>query len=186
MVKNFTQKQAGQKETIDLLQSDYSTEKFSKKKLPYLKTLVSLGVIWGLSHIFLMGYQWQKLKSEAEYTKQQVEQLFFITFPDKKRLVDVKVQTETEIKLLTQRVKQNDSFVMFLAAVAETIQGYPDIQIQQLKYVDGSLQVEMTSARFMFTTLESQISSQYNLRVEEQSSFKSGTTVSSLFLIRNN
>lgn len=186
LVKNTIARQGSQKETINLLQSEYHAESFVKQKLPFLKTLIVLSIIWLCSQSFFMLYQWQKLQSEAEQTQTEVEQLFFAAFPEKKRLVDLRSQTENEIKQLRQNKKQQDSFMLLLSAVAETLQQFPDVQIQQLKYVEGLLQLDITSNRFIYKELESQLSSQYNLNVNVQSSSKSGNTINSVLVIKKN
>ncbi|MCU7817380.1 MAG: hypothetical protein KZQ57_00545, partial [gamma proteobacterium symbiont of Lucinoma myriamae] len=75
----------------------------------------------------------------------QLESLYFKTFPDSRRLIDVRSQTENQYKQLKKNSASHSSFLGLLGLVGEELHRNKDFKINSLRYNDGVLQVDISS-----------------------------------------
>jgi len=171
---------------INLLQGEFHPGRINPVKIPFLKSMLSVMVIGLFSQIFFMGYQWHLYQNNQIELEKELEQLFFKTFPDAKRLVDVRSQTESKLEQLQKNSSANDSFLNLLGLVGDEINHFKGINIQTLHYNEGILQLEILSKGFVFNQLKTSLQSKYGLLVEEKSSSRIKGEVHSVINFRMN
>lgn len=165
-----TTKQDTDTSGINLLQGKYHAASFKPVKIPFLKTLAVVFSLWFASQIFFMGYQWTSNNNVLKRLDSQLADLYFKTFPDSKRLIDVRSQAAGQFKQLQRNSTSNNSFFSLLGLVGEEIQRNRDIKINNMRYNDGVLQLDIISKGFVFNKLKSILQKKHNLIVEEKSS----------------
>lgn len=163
-------KQSSDISGINLLQGKYHAAQFKQVKIPFLKTLSVFFGFWLISQIFFMAYQWTSNNNELNSLDSELEALYFTTFPDSKRLIDVRSQAESQLKQLKRNASSNSSFFSLLGLVGEEIQRNRDIKINSLRFNDGVLQLDVVSRGFVFNKLKSALQNKHGLIVEEKSS----------------
>ncbi len=157
-------------DTINLLQGKFHAANFKRSKIPLLKSLAAVFSLWFVSQIFIMGYQWTSHNNELSQLELQLEELYFKTFPHSKRLIDVRLQTQNQLKQLKKKSASNSSFFSLLGQVGEEIRRNKDIKVNSLRYNDEVLQLDIVSKKFIFNKLKSILKNKHNLIVEERSS----------------
>lgn len=155
---------------INLLQGEFNPAGINQINIPFFKTLGTLFVLWMFSQVSFMGYQWYLNKNNLYKVETELEQLYFKTFPDSKRLIDVRSQTENYLKQLKKQSTDDESFLSLLGQVGEKIHRFKDIKIQSLRFNDNVLQLEVLSKGFVFNKLKSSLQEEQGLLVEEKSS----------------
>lgn len=163
-------KQSSDISGINLLQGKYHAAQFKQVKIPFLKTLSVFFGFWLISQIFFMAYQWTSNNNELNSLDSELEALYFTTFPDSKRLIDVRSQAESQLKQLKRNASSDSSFFSLLGLVGEEIQRNRDIKINSLRFNDGVLQLDVVSRGFVFNKLKSALQNKHGLIVEEKSS----------------
>ncbi|MCN4144281.1 MAG: hypothetical protein LC437_04170 [Thiohalomonas sp.] len=180
----------GQQDTdlngINLLQGKYHASNFKPVKIPFVKSLAAVFSLWLLTQIFFMGYQWTSTHNELNKLDEQLESLYFKTFPDSRRLIDMRVQTENQFNQLKKNSASNSSFLGLLGLVGEEIHPNKDIKINSLSYNDGVLQADIVSKGFIFNKLKSILKNKHNLIVEEKSSSRVAREVRSVLNFKAN
>lgn len=155
---------------INLLQGNYDAANIKRSKIPFVKSLAAIFSLWFVSQIFIMAYQWTSHNNQLSQLDLQLEELYFETFPHSKRLIDVRLQTENQLKQLKKKSVSNSSFFSLLGQVGEEIRHNKDIKVNSLRYNDEVLQLDIVSKQFIFNKLKSVLKSKHNLIVEERSS----------------
>ncbi len=109
-------------------------------------------VLGGLVLILALLITWQKTQILAEQTQQyqvQTEQLFKEMFPDVKRIVNIKMQTQT--RLNNQQgggEKSSTSLITLLQAIDPLFKAEPDITIHRIQWQEdqgGRLDITVTA-----------------------------------------
>lgn len=155
---------------INLLQGKYYASDFKPVKIPFVKSLAVIFSLWFFSQVFFMAYQWTSQKNELHKLDLQLEAIYFKTFPESKRLIDVRSQAESQLKQLKRKSVSNSSFFSLLAIVGEEIRRNRDIKINSLRYNNGVLQLDIVSKGFIFNKLKTVLQNKHNLMIEEKSS----------------
>jgi general secretion pathway protein L len=94
--------------------------------------------------VFLTNY-WQQ-KSELAALEAKNLALFKQTFPDVKRIVNMKAQADQQlIELKKQNVNNGSPFMRLLYQTGEMVTANPGYQLQQLNFVNGILQMQLTA-----------------------------------------
>lgn len=166
-----TQNTSGQdKQVINLLQGHYHAANLKPVKIPYRRSLAAIFTLWLVTQLAFMGYQWQHHSNELSQLDAQLEALYFKTFPDSKRIIDVRAQTQSQLNQLKKQSASSHSFLGLLGLVGEAIRRDQTITIRHLRYNDGVLQLDMSAKDFVFNRLKSVLQKKHQLIVEEQSS----------------
>lgn len=94
--------------------------------------------------VFLNGY-WQQ-KSELAALETQTLALFKQTFPDVKRVVNIKVQADQQLSELKKQSADNGSrFMRLLYQSGEVLSANSGFQLRQLDFVNDILQLQLTA-----------------------------------------
>lgn len=170
---------------INLLQGKYLAANLNQVKIPFKKTLAAVFILFLFSQIFFMGYQWISYNNSVNQFETQLEQLYFNTFPDSKRLIDVRTQAESKLMQVQKRSSTRRSFLSLLGLVGDEIRRNKEIEIQALQYNDGILQLNIISKGFIFNDLKSSLENN-NMTVEDRSSSRIKGKVHSLISFKLN
>lgn len=165
---------------INLLQDKYQTKNYQRGKVPFFKSLLVLALISFLSQTIFMSYQWYSYDKQLIRMKQQLEQEFFSLFPDARRLIDVRVQTQNRLDKLKAGVSQQQSFLNLLSLVAAKLQQFNNVEFINVRYNDRVLIIEFLSREFIFDKLKKQFSTIDNLDITELSSLKDDKGIHSI------
>ncbi|AEF99354.1 general secretion pathway protein L [Methylomonas methanica MC09] len=94
-----------------------------------------------------LGGQWQllvKQRRQLQAVEADTQALFKQTFPDIKRLVNVKVQADQQLAALqAQSLQQTAGFLPLLYRVGKRLKDLPQFKPQRLQFADGSLQLKL-------------------------------------------
>ena len=99
-------------------------------------------------------FTWQKTQRLAEQTQQykaETERLFKTLFPDVKRIVNIKMQTQTRLNAVSGNQNQSDSLVMLLKEIEPLFLADPNVNINAIQWrtdsQGGQLQVSVEAAQ---------------------------------------
>ncbi len=157
------------KSTINLLQGQYHADNFKTDSVPYLKSLAAVIFLFALSQVLFMTFQWMTLNDELNNLDAQLKSLYFKTFPESKRLVDIRIQTKNNFKQLKRNSAIKSSFFNLFGLVVREVRLDKNSKINALKYNDGILQLEIISHEFVTNRLKSALYDKYNIIVEKAS-----------------
>jgi general secretion pathway protein L len=94
--------------------------------------------------VLLNGY-WQK-KQELATLEAQTVSLFKQTFPEVKRLVNIKVQAEQQlIDLKKQSKSKGSQFMQLLYETGEVLTVNSAVEMRQLDYINEILQIQLNA-----------------------------------------
>ena len=111
----------------------------------WLPALCIIFITFFLQIGFLLNSYWQK-KTELATIEAQTTSLFKQTFPEVKRLVNIKVQAEQQlVDLKKQSIKKGGKFMPLLYQTGEVITANPGLEIRQLDYINEILQVQLNA-----------------------------------------
>lgn len=114
-----------------------------KKWLPSIRLIV----VTALMHIGLLGYSYHQKKSELAVLETQTQDLFKQTFPEVKRIVNIKVQAEQAIiELRKNSSAKGSKFMSLLYETGEVLNANAGYKLKQLDFMDDLLQVQLTIA----------------------------------------
>lgn len=118
---------------MNLLQGDFRPQSSLSRYWKQWKTVAILAaVVLGLHLSNVVGETWQ-LNQQITQTKSEVKALFHRTFPQEKRLVNVKAQTVQNIQAL--QAQQNDAgFLMLLQDIAPALQQMSNVSLSRINY----------------------------------------------------
>ena len=161
-------KQGGQ---LNLLTGEFEQKKSStvewKRWLPALCIIL---VTIFLQIGFLLNSYWQK-KTELAAMEVQTTALFKQTFPEVKRLVNIKVQAEQQLMdLKTQSKNKGGKFMQLLYQTGEVIAVNAGLEIRQLEYINETLQMQLNAADIsQVEQVKQQLESSNELLIKVQS-----------------
>jgi general secretion pathway protein L len=130
---------------LNLLTAEYAARpaakgQSAKRWLPAGALLVlalALQLVWELR----LGWQ---LQDQVQQLDQQTQALFQTTFPDIKRIVNVKVQADQRLQeLQKQHQAGNSEFLRLLYASGEQLMQQPGLQLRGLNFADNRLQLRL-------------------------------------------
>ncbi len=171
---------------INLLQRKYLSGNLIAVKVPFLIPIISLFVLALISQFAFMGIQWKTYTDLHQQSQTRLEQLYFKTFPNSKRLIDVRTQAENNLKQLQNKSSSGNSFLSLLGLVGNEIRLKRDIKIISLQYNDAVLQLNLESNGFVFNKLKSALESKHQIKVEEKLSSRNKGKVLSILTFRAN
>ncbi len=137
--------------SLTLRTDDYQAQ---SKQLKYWQDWRWPAVLIGLVLTLSLVATWQKTQTLAEQTQQyqmQTVQLFKEMFPDVKRIVNIKMQTQT--RLNNQQgggQKQSASFIALLKAIEPLFTAEPAITIHRIQWQEdqgGRLEIAVTATQ---------------------------------------
>jgi len=133
-------------EEFNLLQGPYRRQDTPtwqwQRWLPAFSVVVLAVIVQ--TGVFLQDYWQQKSQLTALETKTLA--LFKQTFPEAKRIVNIKAQADQQLAELKKQSSTNGSpFMRLLYQVGEILTANPDYQMQQLDFVNGILQLQLTA-----------------------------------------
>ncbi len=184
--KNTIKKTTPTSNGINLMQGPYLPAHLTPVNIPFKKTLISALILCFISQFAWMGYQWKSYEQSLETFQTELEQLYFKTFPESKRLIDVRSQTQSKLMQVQKQSTSKHSFLSLLGRVGVEIQRHKGIRIQSMRYNDGILQLDVLSKGFIFNQLKSNLEKTQELLVEEKSSSRIKGEVHSVISFRLN
>ncbi|WP_292428807.1 type II secretion system protein GspL [Methylobacter sp.] len=171
---------------LNLLSGQYSRK--NKADWQWKKWSPALGVILLAALIqtggFLNGY-W-KQKSELASLETQTLALFKQTFPDVKRVVNIKVQADQQLTELKKQSSENGSrFMRLLYQSGEVLSANPGFQLRQLDFANDILQLQLTAPDIsQIEQFKQQLESSNELSIKVQSAEAGQNTVEAHLEIR--
>ena len=164
---------------INLLQEQYQLNTGSHR-IPFFRTLIVFSIIGLLSQLSLMAYQWWFYEKQIAQVEQQIESTFFKLFPDARRIVDVRVQTNNRLNRLKSGASHEQSFLNLLTLAAFHIKSLKNTEIINIRYNNQTLIMDLLSQSFIFEQLKKQFSKYSNLEIKELSSSKNEKGIHSM------
>jgi general secretion pathway protein L len=112
-----------------------------KKWLPAL----GLIIVTGLLQLGFLGYSYGQKKSELAVLEAQTQDLFKQTFPEIKRIVNIKVQAEQALIELSKNTSSKASpFMSLLYETGTVLNANVGYKLKQLDFINDLLQVQLT------------------------------------------
>jgi len=128
---------------IDLLQGRYNRrERLGKLWRPWWPAAALL-LVWLGMQFGIEIYQYRTLDAENERLQQEISAIYLQTFPDAKRVVNARAQTEQRLAALRGGGQSGDDFIELLAALSQPLAATPDAQVQRVSYKEGELNVAL-------------------------------------------
>ena len=129
---------------LNLLTGDFEQKNTQpvkwKKWLPALAIILITALLQ--AGLFLNSY-WQQ-KTDLASLETQTLSLFKQTFPEIKRIVNIKVQADQQlIDLQKQSTGKGSPFMQLLYQTGQVVSVNPGFEIRQLDYINDSLQVQL-------------------------------------------
>jgi general secretion pathway protein L len=129
---------------LNLLTSDFAQK--NTQRVQWKKWLPALAIICVTALLqtgLLLNSYWQQ-KTELASLETQTLSLFKQTFPEVKRIVNIKVQADQQlIDLRKQSTGSGSSFMSLLYQTGQVLNVNPGFEIRQLDYINDSLQVHL-------------------------------------------
>jgi len=157
--------------TIDLLQGRYSHREQLGKVLrpwwPAAALLAGVAVINGVTR----ATDYFQLSHEAERRSAAIEAIYRETFPDARRIVDVRAQMEDKLATLRGGGSVSaDNFLDLLGSAAASLHQAPGLEVQRLSYRDGHLDLAVTAGDLQgIDALKQHLATNAHLEAEIQS-----------------
>lgn len=131
---------------LNLLTGDFEPKNTQpvkwKKWLPALAIILITALLQ--TGVLLNSY-WQQ-KTELASLETKTLSLFKQTFPEIKRIVNIKVQADQQlIDLQKQSTGKGSPFMQLLYQTGQVLSVNPDFEIRQLDYINDSLQVQLNA-----------------------------------------
>lgn len=126
----------------------------------------------------LLYRYWQE-KDQLSQLEAQTETLFKQTFPDTKRIVNIKAQATQQLaELEKQSSNQGSRFMRMLFKVGETLNASPGFQLKQLEFVNDSLLLQLLAPDIsQLEQFKQQLENARHLAVKVQSAEAGETSV---------
>jgi general secretion pathway protein L len=123
--------------SIDLLQGDLHP---SAARLAWgpAAALLALAVA---AHLGFNWLEYQRLRTENANLAQRVEKAFHVAFPEIRRIVDPRAQTEQRLAELRAGAGRRQDFVELMERAAGLIGSVAGVEIDGLNYRDGALEL---------------------------------------------
>ena len=124
-----------------------SFEKQNKSAWQGKKWLPSIGLIvfTALLQMGFLVYNYSQKKSELAVLETQTQNLFKQTFPDVKRIVNIKVQADQALMELRKNTNsKGSSFMSLLYETGEVLNANVGYKLKQLDFLNDQLQIQLT------------------------------------------
>ncbi len=132
--------------SIDLLQGSYSRNRQLEELWHHARPTVALVVL--LVTIVFAGrlVETHRLEQERQGLEAAIEALYRATFPEDKRIVNLRAQAERHLAALRKSAGAGDApaFFTLMTRAAPILSGTPGIAIQRLTYRNGALSLRLT------------------------------------------
>jgi general secretion pathway protein L len=156
---------------LNLLTSDFAQK--NTQRVQWKKWLPALAIICVTALLqtgLLLNSYWQQ-KTELASLETQTLSLFKQTFPEVKRIVNIKVQADQQlIDLRKQSTGSGSSFMSLLYQTGQVLNVNPGFEIRQLDYINDSLQVHLIAPTIsQVEQVKQQLESSNQLSVKIQS-----------------
>ena len=156
---------------LNLLTGDF--EQKNTQPVKWKKWLPALAIILITALLqtgVLFNSYWQQ-KTELASLETKTLSLFKQTFPEIKRIVNIKVQADQQlIDLQKQSTGKGSPFMQLLYQTGQVLSVNPDFEIRQLDYINDSLQVQLNAPTIsQVEQVKQQLESSKQLSVKIQS-----------------
>jgi general secretion pathway protein L len=156
---------------LNLLTSDFAQK--NTQQVQWKKWLPALAIICVTALLqtgLLLNSYWQQ-KTQLASLETQTLSLFKQTFPEVKRIVNIKVQADQQlIDLQKQSTGSGSSFMSLLYQTGQVLNVNPGFEIRQLDYINDSLQVQLIAPTIsQVEQVKQQLESSNQLSVKIQS-----------------
>lgn len=133
-----------QSKTINLLQGDYSRrEQLGKLWRPW-RLAASLAAIWFVLQLVISISENSVLDERNAQLKAEVIQIFKETFPEIKRIVNVRAQMEQKLKEISGgSTNDHESFIVLAMEAGAALTKASGLVMRSIRYKNGELDVEV-------------------------------------------
>ncbi len=171
---------------INLLQGDYRRrDTWSVAWRPWLPA-AAIAAAWLVLHAGMGVADYVRLSAEERDTRERIETLYFDTFPDARKVVNPRVQTERRLEALRDASKQGaQGFLGLLASTGEVLRGAEGMELHRLSYKDGRMDLDVAMKDLqVLDRLKQQLMTRSHLEVDVQSATTHGNEVRTRMRIR--
>lgn len=128
---------------------------------------------------------WQ-LNSQAEALQQQAEAMYLKAFPNKTRIVNLRLQLQQELRSLGASSNDTRSALQLLDTLQPAFAKLPGMTLELLRYQDGELRLQALAANFEQFEQFTQQAQQLGLSVEQGALNNRGSQVAGSLTIATN
>ncbi|MDH5570551.1 MAG: type II secretion system protein GspL, partial [Gammaproteobacteria bacterium] len=165
---------------LNLLQGDFKSESQINTKLKPWRSVAVLAAVWLIFVMAMDVREYFRLQNQNEMLDQEIIQVFRKTFPDVKRVDQHKVlvlMRQNMAKLRGTSNKKGATFEEMLAEIGPLTRTARNLQIQQLRYQQGQLELllelpDLQTLESFKQTLSSKTSWQVELKTANSSDNK--------------
>lgn len=129
--------------TLNLLQSDYAPAGQTNQLLRPLRPAGVMLAILLLGWLTVDTVEWLRLRSSHKSYVAEMNQIFTQSFPDAKTVLDPAAQMQRNIETLQSRGGGPADLLPLLTRVAPTLQQQQKARLQNFKYADRSLTIDL-------------------------------------------
>lgn len=181
LAKNFTEQEA-----INLLQGDYSRrEQVGKLWRPW-RPAAALLMVWLLLQGGMMVAEINRLSSESQALRKQIERIYLQTFPEARKVVNPRLQMQRQLDALRAgRGGGGQGFLELLTQAGSPLKDTPNLNLRNVTYKEGQLNLELEISDLQaLDQLKRRLTSQAPLDVEIQSATSQENKVQSRLQIQ--
>lgn len=172
---------------INLLQGEFSRRENISRHIRPWYSAAALLVVWLVWQGGLNVFQYYQLAARNEALKKQVEQVYRQTFPGSTRVVNASLQMKQKLKELRKQTgKSQTGMSEMLAVAAPILMGAEGLKINNLRYQDGKMDLELELKDLQgLDKLKEQLAQRQDWKVEIQSASTGKDRVDSRIQIRS-
>ena len=164
--------------TVNLLQGDYSVERNFKKYFKPWLTAATLCLVWVAWQLSFNVFNYLKMNSQSNQLDEKLAQVYKGAFPTSKKPGGISERSDMERRLKDLRKQQGagggalSEMLVQTGPVLKEIQG---MNIKSLRFVDGRMDIELSlKSSSQLDPLKEKISKQTGLSVEVQQASSKG------------
>jgi general secretion pathway protein L len=128
---------------INLLQGDYAARSNYQLWLQPWRVALALLVVWLVLGAIAQGLELFRLKREMATLEATAQQALRSAFPRVTEITDVRTQAEQQLAALERAGGSQIGFLALLETTATVLGRNPKLELQELQYRDGALQMAL-------------------------------------------
>ncbi|MBF0263876.1 MAG: hypothetical protein HQL46_01290 [Gammaproteobacteria bacterium] len=140
-------------QSINLLQGPYAANSHFSRYWQQSKLIIYLLLASVALHLVSVYLDTQSIKNQTEDYQNKSRQLFKDTFPNEKRIINIKAQVQQQLEQL-QKNKQKTHFFELLSKVSPILIKSPQIILEQISFDQSSAQLNLYLQSGTFEKLE--------------------------------
>jgi len=152
---------------INLLQGDYSRKQQLEKLLRPWRPALILGGLWLLLQAGVFVMEYNRLSTQNNELKEQIETVYREAFPESRNIVNLKVQMQRGLEKLRGGGGQGEGLLTLLAQAGAVLKDTPEASLRTLRFKGNKLDVDVNMPDLQsLDTLKQRLSDEANLKVE--------------------